>query len=77
MKNIASMCLVLSVFCNPDHDFKIICDAICKRDGDKKGIVIDKVCGCWNPIDISEVVLKIPSNPVEVVKPKKYSWSTE
>lgn len=35
-----------------------ICDRMCQRDGDKRGIVVDGVCGCWNPT--YKVQIKVP-----------------
>jgi len=38
-----------------------ICDTICKRDGDKAGIIINGQCGCWNPTDY-KVHIKVPKH---------------
>jgi hypothetical protein len=35
-----------------------ICDRICQRDGEKRGIVVNGECGCWNPN--YKVQIKVP-----------------
>lgn len=41
------------------EEFKIRCDEVCIQDGDKKGVVLDAQCGCWNPRDIRNIPIKI------------------
>lgn len=52
-----------------------VCDAICKKQGEARGIVYKGTCGCWNPEDISKLVTFVPANGKAVIDPKpKYIW---
>lgn len=41
---------------------KIICDTICKTDGDEMGVVISDKCWCSNQRDITKFYTKVPKN---------------
>lgn len=39
----------LALACSPEEKAQIFCDASCIVYGDKKGIIVGNICGCWNP----------------------------
>ena len=54
-----------------------ICDTICKRDGDQKGIIVNGHCGCWNKNDYKPLI-KVPKQGA-VFKDKRtiYQYTVE
>ena len=45
--------------CTPEEKYADKCQTVCEQDGDKKGVVVDGECGCWNPRDIGKVPMKL------------------
>jgi hypothetical protein len=43
-----------------------VCDRLCQADGEKRGIVVEGECGCWNP-----------AYKVRIKLPKSIGWSSK
>ena len=48
---------VIALACSTEDRFKIKCEERCEIKGNAKGIVVNGVCGCWNPENMKAIIL--------------------
>lgn len=56
-------------------ELNIICNTVCKHEGDEKGVVIKGKCYCANYRDLDKIIVKVPKQGGLVAEKRKpYIW---
>lgn len=55
--------------------FSVVCQTVCRQDGDQLGVVIDKKCFCANQRNVDDIFVKVPKHGGTVAEKRKpYIW---
>ena len=60
MNKYSILCIIILIACA--SELEIICQTVCRQDGDAGGVIIKNTCYCANPRDVSKIIFKIDNN---------------